>query len=680
MFKNKINLSYLKNDLPAGLVVWLVALPLCLGIAQGCEADPFAGIIAGIIGGLVVTLFSGSRFGVSGPAAGLITIVVAAIHELGYEAFLLAVVLSGIIQFLLGLFRLGVVGYFIPTSVINGMLAAIGITLILKQIPHALGVDSDPEGEMSFEQVNGENTFSEIFLSFDKFALGALLIFLISMIILLVWELPAVKKNNKLKLLPASLLVVVIGSLLNQLFGSVGGNFSEMTFLGSSHLVNLPDALTTGDYKNLLVTPDFSKEAFLNKEIYVYAVTLALVASIETLLCLEATDKLDPDKNISPTNKELKAQGIGNFLSGLLGGLPVTMVIVRSSANINANAKSPMSAFYHGMFLLLGVFLFPTVLEYIPLSSLAAILIVIGFKLIKIKNVISQFKTDWENGLVIVITIIAVLITDLLSGVGIGFVLAMFFLLRKNYELAFISHIDKENNKTVISFAQIVSFLNKGALMQTLQDIPNGSKVKISAKKCHTMSNEIQEVITDFRDISSKKNNIDLELIGFDKFLSNDETNTNKRFFLNATTILILNRYQNEIKSASNEDTLSVYNQMLKDVFFINNLFYEDYKFFRNSFYYKGTIITKNTNQLKKEFSKFHKTVVDNTISNDELFQEWMSLNNDDKIQKIIASTNVQIIDFNNENKLDKDYFKFWEIIHKSVSEISDFSTKQFND
>ena len=407
---------------------------------------------------------------------------------------------------------------------------------------------------------------------------------------------------------------------------------------------------------------------------------MALVASIETLLCLEATDKLDPDKNISPTNKELKAQGIGNFLSGLLGGLPITMVIVRSSANINANAKSPMSAFYHGMFLLLGVFLFPTVLEYIPLSSLAAILIIIGFKLVKIKNVISQFKTDWENGLVIVITIIAVLLTDLLSGVGIGFVLAMFFLLRKNYELAFISHIDTENNKAVISFAQIVSFLNKGALMQTLQDIPNGSKVKISAKKCHTMSNEIQEVITDFRDISSKKNNIDLELIGFDKFLSVDETSSNKRFFLNATSILILNRYQNEIKSASNEDSLSIYNQMLKDIFFVNNLFYDDYKSFRNSFYYKGTILTKNTNQLKKEFSKFHKTVVDNAISNDELYQEWMSLSNDDQIKKIIASTNNQIIDFNKEKSLDKDYFKFWEIIHESVSDISDFSTKQFND
>jgi hypothetical protein len=216
--------------------------------------------------------------------------------------------------------------------------------------------------------------------------------------------------------------------------------------------------------------------------------------------------------------------------------------------------------------------------------------------------------------------------------------------------------------------------------MQTLQDIPNGSKVKISAKKCHTMSNEIQEVITDFRDISSKKNNIDLELIGFDKFLSVDETSSNKRFFLNSSTILILNRYQNEIKSASNEDSLSIYNRMLKDIFFVNNLFYDDYKSFRNSFYYKGSIITKNTNQLKKEFTKFYKTVVDNSISNDELYQEWMSLSNDDQVQKIITLTNDQIIDFNNENKLEKDYFKFWEIIHESVSNISDFSTKQFND
>ena len=672
---NKLTFSSFKNDFTASIVVWLVALPLCLGIAQGSEADPFAGIISGVIGGLVVTLFSGSRFGVSGPAAGLITIVVAAIGELGFEAFLLAVVLSGAIQFLFGLFRLGVVGYFIPTSVIHGMLAAIGVTLILKQIPHAFGVDSDPEGDMSFIEPDGGNTVTSIFESISNIEIGAFIIFLLSIIILLFWELPIIRKNKTLRFFPIALVIVVLGAALNELFSSIGGNFGELAHLAPTHLVNLPDGLSTGDYKNLLVFPDFT--AFNNPDVYIYAITIALVGSIETLLSLEATDKLDPDKNISPTNKELKAQGIGNLISGLIGGLPITMVIVRSSANINANAKTQLSAILHGILLLLSVFVLPSLLEKIPLASLAAILVVLGFKLVKIRNIIKYFKTDWENGLVIVVTITAVLLTDLLSGVGIGFVLSMFFLLRKNYELAFISHIDEKNS--VISFAQIVSFLNKGALMQTLQDIPNGSKVKISAKKCHTMSNEIQEVIKDFRDISSKRNNIELELIGFEKFLSTKENKSNKRFFLNATSIIILKRYQDEIKSSSSEDVLSLYNQMLKDIFFVNNLFYDDYKSYRNSFYYKGSILTKNTNQLKKEFSKFHKTIIDSTISNDELYQEWISLSNDDQIQNLISLNNDQIIHFNNENKLDKDYFKFWGIIYKSVSEISDFSNKEFN-
>ena len=672
---NKLTLSSFKNDFTASIVVWLVALPLCLGIAQGSEADPFAGIIAGVIGGLIVTLFSGSRFGVSGPAAGLITIVVAAIGKLGFEAFLLAVVISGLLQFLFGLFRLGVVGYFIPTSVIHGMLAAIGVTLILKQIPHAFGVDTDPEGDMSFIQPDGGNTVSSIFESISNIEIGAFIIFLLSIIILLFWELPIIKRNKTLRFFPIALVIVFLGAALNELFRAIGGDFGEMAYLSQSHLVNLPDALSTGDYSNLLVFPDFS--AFNNPDVYIYAITIALVGSIETLLSLEATDKLDPDKNISPTNKELKAQGIGNIISGLIGGLPITMVIVRSSANINANAKTQLSAVLHGVLLLLSVFALPTLLEKIPLASLAAILVVLGFKLVKIRNIIQYFKTDWENGLVIVVTITAVLLTDLLSGVGIGFVLSMFFLLRKNYELAFISHIDEKGS--VISFAQIVSFLNKGALMQTLQDIPNGTKVKISAKKCHTMSNEIQEVIKDFRDISSKRNNIELQLIGFEKFLSNDEEKSNKRFFLNATSIIILKRYYSEIKSSSNEDELSLYTQMLKDIFFVNNLFYDDYKSYRNSFYYKGTIISENTGQLKKEFSKFHKTIVDNTISNDELYQEWMSLSNDDEIQKIISSTNSKLINMNKEDKMEKEYFKFWNIIYTSVSEISDFSNKKFS-
>ena len=515
MFKKDrlLNFSHLSNDFPASIVVWLVALPLCLGIAQGSGAEPFAGIVAGIIGGLVVTLISGSRFGVSGPAAGLITIVAAAILDLGYEAFLLAVVLSGIIQILLGLFRLGIIAYFISTSVIHGMLAAIGLILIFKQVPHAIGYDADFEGDQSFNQIDGQNTFTEILNSLDFIEFGAFFIFIISILLLLVWELPSLKSNSKLKFVPISLIVVIVGAVLNYLFGSMGGSISQFE-LGSSHLVNLPDALTNGDYKSLIMLPDFT--AFDNSKVYVYAITLALVASVETLLSLEATDNLDPDKNISPTNLELKAQGVGNFISGLVGGLPITMVIVRSSANINASAKTQLSAILHAVLLTASVFLFPTFLEMIPLASLAAILIVIGFKLVKIQNIIKALKNDLETGLVTIITIVAVFLTDLLIGVGIGFAFSMFFILRKNYELAFISHT--KGKETVISFAQIVSFLNKGALMQTLRKIPPGSKVKMSAIKCHTMSKEIQEVIVNFRDVTSKKNDIELELMGFNKF------------------------------------------------------------------------------------------------------------------------------------------------------------------
>jgi MFS superfamily sulfate permease-like transporter len=513
--KRIFNFNHFKNDIPASIVVWLVALPLCLGIAVGSGAKPFTGIIAGIIGGLIVTLFSGSKYGVSGPAAGLITIVIAAVADLGsYQAFLLAVVLAGVIQFLMGVFKLGIVGYFIPTSVIQGMLAAIGLTLILKQIPHALGNDSNFEGDFSFFQTDGQNTLTEILISADIISLGAVVIFLISIAFLVLWELPYIRNNKTLKFIPITLVVVIVGALINQLFGSLSGTAKELLFLSSSHLVDLPNELSNGDYKNLLTYPDFN--ALSNTKVYFYAITLALVASVETLLSVEATDKLDPDKNISPNDMELKAQGIGNFISGLIGGLPITMVIVRSSANINAKSKTQLSAFLHAVLLIISVFIFPALMEMIPLASLAAILIVLGFKLVKIKQLLKSFKTDFEAALVVVVTIVAVFLTDLLQGVGIGFAFSMFFILRKNYELAFISHTD--NDEMVISFAQIVSFLNKGGLMQTIQKIPPGTKVRMSAVKCHTMSKEIQEVIVDFRDITSKRNNIDLELIGFEKF------------------------------------------------------------------------------------------------------------------------------------------------------------------
>jgi len=519
--KTDLSFKNIKSDFPASIVVWLVALPLCLGIAKGSDADPFAGIIAGIIGGIIVTIFSGSKFGVSGPAAGLITIVVAGIADLGYEQFLLAIVLAGVIQFLMGLFRLGVVGYFVPTSVINGMLASIGFILILKQLPVMIGVDTTSDVYNAvYHGVNKQEAhlLTKVFLdmkaAFMNPAIGAIIIFGISLGIMILWEQGFMKKRKWLQYLPGSLMVVIAGALINYLFNNMGGEFGANAALDSAQLVQLPPALETGQYGDLLVMPDFT--GFGTSGVYVYAITIALVASIETLLSVEATDKLDPDKNISPTNKELKAQGIGNVISGLIGGLPITMVIVRSSANINAKAKSKMSSILHGFLLLISVFAFPSLMETIPLASLAAILIVLGWKLLKVKQVIKAIKIDKQSALVILVTVASVVAFDLLKGVGIGFALAMFFILRKNYELAFITTTSE--NETIISFSQIVSFLNKGGLMQTLQKIPDGSTVRMSAHRCHTMSSEIIDVIKDFIEMNADKHNIKVELIGFDKF------------------------------------------------------------------------------------------------------------------------------------------------------------------
>ena len=541
--KNNFSFKHFKNDFPASVVVWLVALPLCIGIAQGSNVNAFSGLIAGIIGGIVVTLFSGSKFGVSGPAAGLITIVLAGIATLDGDVgpddvsiFFLAVFLSGIIQFLLGLFRLGVIGYFVPTSVINGMLASIGLILMLKQIPSIFG-GYKGSNESAYDiyskaekldlhlltklWIDTKSAITNTFFNeYDHIFYVPILIFTVCLGIMLLWELKFFKSRKLFQYMPGSLVTVIIGSVIAYLFTQIGNDIIE---LKPEQKVVLPEGVFgftdpkyASELSNLIKFPDFRHLA--NIQVWIVALTIAIVGSIETLLSVEATDKLDPDKNISPTNKELKAQGIGNAISGLIGGLPITMVIVRSSANINAKAKTQLSAIYHGILLVISVFTFPQLLQMIPTASLAAILCVLGFKLLKLKKVIEMFKTDTQGAIVIVVTIASVLATDLLKGVGIGFALAMFFILRKNYVLAFIDHWDEQKKELTISFSQIVSFLNKGALMQKLQNVPEGSKVKMSAKKCHTMSKEIQEVIVDFRDITSKTNNIDLDLIGFEKF------------------------------------------------------------------------------------------------------------------------------------------------------------------
>ncbi len=518
-------LNTLKNDIPAGLVVFLVALPLCLGIASASGASPFAGIIAGVVGGIAVTTLSKSKFGVSGPAAGLITIVVASIEKISFEGFLVAMILAGVIQYLLGHFKLGNIGYFVPHSVIKGMLASIGILLILKQFPHAMGYDSTNMGDIN---QGGTNMFRQILLSFRYPTYGAVIISSISLLIMLGWDSKYLKKNKFFQLIPSSVLVVTAGIVINLIFSSSLHQFK----LESYHLIHLPyeltsgiQALLTGDfavlsnsYKDLLAFPNFAilADTSLIKDVLLTAVTIAAVASIETLLSVEATDNLDPQKNLTPTNVELKAQGIGNIISGLIGGLPITQVIVRSSANISAGARSKMSALYHGAMLMLAVLLFPSLINMIPMSALAVILIVLGYKLANIKLFIQTWKEGIVQFIPFTITIICILYWDLLTGTLIGLAVSMVTILRSNYEAAYT--VNEGNGRWIVSFAFVVSFLNKGALMLDLYAIPENSRVVISARKCHFISFDILELLKNYGSVVAPKRNITIEYLGFERY------------------------------------------------------------------------------------------------------------------------------------------------------------------
>ncbi len=369
--------KFLKNDIPASIVVFFVALPLCLGIALASDAPPLSGLISGIIGGIVVGLISKSKIGVSGPAAGLAAIVASAISSLGsFELFLSAVVLAGVIQILFGIVRLGVIGYFFPNSVIKGMLTGIGIIIILKQIPHFFGYDNEAEGADSFIEQSGENTFSAIINVFDNITLGSFIIGLIGLIIIIFWDNVLTKKHHFFKIVQGSLVAVFIGTILQVFFSN-----NASLLIEGKHLVQVPAPDNLSGFLEHLKFPDFSQ--IFSSDVILIAFTLALVASLETLLSVEATDKLDPEKNITPTNRELFAQGIGNIFSGLIGGLPITQVIVRSSANVQSNAKTKLSAILHGFLLLISVLAIPMLLNHIPKSVLASILIIVGFKLAK---------------------------------------------------------------------------------------------------------------------------------------------------------------------------------------------------------------------------------------------------------------------------------------------------------
>lgn len=495
--------KHTKSDLLAGLVVFLVALPLCLGIALASEAPLLAGIISGVIGGIVVGFFSKSHLSVSGPAAGLILIVLGAVETLGsYQAFLLAVFLAGILQLFMGFIKAGIVGLYFPSSVIKGMLAAIGLTLILKQIPHLVGFDADAFGEMEFFQKDGSNTISYLMSTFDHVYLGSVIIGFISLGILVLWQRPAIQSIAWMKQIPGGLVAVLVGVGVNQLFIA----FSPDLAISGEHLVNLPDF--GGDSKEpVFQLPDFS--TFSNPQVYLTAATLALVASLETLLSVEAVDKLDPHKRRTPQNAELKAQGIGNMLSGLIGGLPITAVIVRSSANVEAGGRSKMSAIYHGIILLGAVALIPGLLNKIPFASLAAILIIVGIKLTKPALYKHQFILGWNQFIPFIVTVVAIFITDLLIGILIGMAVGAFFILRANYKVPYVYHEkdeDEDEGQVIhINLSEHVSFLNKARLLFSLDQIAEGSTVVIDGSSCKQIDHDALEVIHNFKDIAEEK-------------------------------------------------------------------------------------------------------------------------------------------------------------------------------
>ena len=521
MLENKKNLfANLKYDFPAGLVVSLVALPLCLGVALASTGRSdllFSGIIAGVVGGVVVGLLSGSALGVAGPAAGLVVIVLTAIETLGsFEAFLLAVVLAGMIQVIAGFLKAGIIGYYFPSSVIKGMLAAIGITLILKEIPHAFGYDADFVGDEAFSQSDGHNTFTELYYAVRYSSTGAIIISVISLAILLLFDRPFMKRLQLFKFLPGALFVVLLGIILNSLLQAIQPEWA----LAGDHLVQLPVASNASEFLSFFKVPDFS--AINRPEVYTVAFTLAIVASLESLLSVEATDKLDPYKRNTPTNQELKAQGMGNIVSGLIGGLPITQVIVRSSANIDSGGRTKMATIIHGLILLLSAIFIPMYLNLIPLASLAAILLLVGYKLAKFSLFKGMYKLGWEQFIPFVVTVIAILSTDLLKGIAIGMVVAIYFILRKNYKHSYHYKKEEHSDGKVITLilSEEVTFLNKGSIGLTLDHLPANSKVIIDGSKSMNIDYDVLEIIQDFILHSAPLKNITVETKGIDSVTS----------------------------------------------------------------------------------------------------------------------------------------------------------------
>jgi MFS superfamily sulfate permease-like transporter len=491
------------SDLPAGLVVFLVALPLCLGIANASEASPLAGIVAGAIGGIVVGLISGSPLSVSGPAAGLVAIVVAALGTLGgsFQAFQLAVLLSGVIQIGLGVLRLGMVANFVPNSVIKGMLAGIGVVIILKQIPHALGRDKSFEGDFAFVSKLG-NTFVDIFKAFATASPGAIIIFLVSALIIIAWDLPKMKKLSLTKFIPGALVAVIVGSVMNELFVKFAPHLALL--MADDHLVKLP---ATGELLGSFKLPDW--QAISNPAVLTIACTLAIVGSLETLLSIDAADKLDEQRRVTSPNRELIAQGIGNSFSGLVGGLPLTSVVVRTSANVYSGGKTKISTIFHGVLLAAAAVSIPFLLNKIPLSCLAAVLILVGWKLTKPALFKKMFNSGYDQFLPFIVTLLGVVFTDLLKGVVVGIIVGLFFVIRSNQHKGLT--LVNEGDMYLLRFNKDVAFTSKASLQSLLAKIPDNSDVVINGTKADFVDHDIVDMLNDFAE-NAKYRNIGVEL------------------------------------------------------------------------------------------------------------------------------------------------------------------------
>ena len=502
--EKRLSSSFKENlifDLPASLVVFLVAVPLCLGIALASGAPMAAGLISGAIGGIVVGYLSGSPLSISGPAAGLTSIVLVSIAQLGsFQAFAVALVIAGIIQILLGYLKVGTIGYLAPSSVVKGMLAGIGMILILKQIPHALGDDMDYEGDEAFFQPDNQNTLTEIIQSVMNLSVGAVIITLVSIVVLIFWGSIIVQRNKILKQIPAPLMVVGLGILFTVIYN----NFIPSLQLSATHMVNLPHPSRINE---MFSFPDWN--VLKSTQVYGVALTLALVASIETLLCIESADKMDPFKRVTPLNQELKAQGAANMLCGLVGGLPVTSVVVRTTANISAGARTKASSIFHGIWIVAAVLIFPSVLEYIPLASLAAILIMVGYKLASKALWKEMFAKGKDQFLPFAVTATVILFSNLLVGIAVGILVSIFFVLKSNYRTSILTV--NQGDRYLIKFTRDTSFINKLSLIKAIEKIPNNTNVLMEGSNVQFFDQDIIEAINDFQK-SAPTRNITIEI------------------------------------------------------------------------------------------------------------------------------------------------------------------------